>query len=296
MEHHFPSFSVIIPTYNRPQQLSESLESLARLTYRRDRFEVIVVDDGGCTALSSVIAPYDRSMSVKLIRQSHAGPAAARNTGAAQAKGRFLVFTDDDCFPAPNWLESLAARFSEMPDCALGGAIVNALPHNRYSTATQQMLDRLYLYFNADPKLAQFFTTMNLAVPRDRFCALGGFDITFKTAAGEDREFSDRWLRHGFNMIYAPEVLVYHKHDLTLRSFWRQHVRYGRGAFQHHAIRAERGSGRIRLESRRFYSDLLHFPLATCSRQKLTSGILMIIIQIATVTGFFLEASRKLLH
>jgi GT2 family glycosyltransferase len=70
---------------------------------------------------------------------------------------------------------------------------------------------------------------------------MSGFDSTFATS--EDRELCDRWLHHGYHMTYAPEVIVYHAHALTLRTFWRQHFAYGQGAMRFHRARAQRRSG-----------------------------------------------------
>ena len=102
-----PFFSIIIPTYNRPKQLVVCLESLADLEYPRDCFEVLVVDDGSEISLEPVIAPFHKRINLTLLKQTNAGPAAARNTGARQAKGDFLTFVDNDCKPASDWLKVL---------------------------------------------------------------------------------------------------------------------------------------------------------------------------------------------
>ena len=179
--------------------------------------------------------------------------AAARNTGTVHAKGQFFAFTDDDCVPALDWLQTLQLRFATTPNQIVGGRTCNLLPANLYSTASQIILDMVYAYYNADPSRARFFASNNLALPASHFHAIGGFDATFTTS--EDRELCDRWLHHGYCMTYAPEVIVYHTHPLTLRSFWWQHFNYGRGAFRFHDIRARRGSGRFRQELR-FYTRL----------------------------------------
>ena len=116
-----PLFSIIIPTYERPRQLATCLQALTHLAYPSHRFEVIVVNDGSEKPLNSVVDPYRHRLNVILLSQPNAGPATARNTGAAQARGRFLVFTDDDCAPSPDWLKFLAKRFAATPDCAIGG-------------------------------------------------------------------------------------------------------------------------------------------------------------------------------
>ena len=116
MEYGHPTFSIIIPTYQRPTQLAVCLRSLTGLNYPRERFEVIVVDDGSTTPLDAVVASVRDSLNVMLTRQDNGGPAAARNTGAARARGTFLAFTDDDCTPTPDWLHTLGARFAMTPE------------------------------------------------------------------------------------------------------------------------------------------------------------------------------------
>ncbi len=291
---HSVNFSIIVPTYGRPGQLATCLQFLACLDYPLDRFEVIVVDDGSQRPPESVVLAFRDQFNVTLLTQPHAGPAAARNTGAARAKGKFLAFTDDDCAPAPNWLQTLAARFTQVPDGAIGGRTFNALPANPYSAASQLLIDYLYAYYNADPDRASFLTSNNMALPAGHFRAIGGFDSTFPRAAAEDRELCDRWLHHGYHLIYAPEARVYHAHALTFGTFWRQHFNYGRGAFYFHEIRARRGQDRIKLEPFSFYADLLRYPStqAQQNRQALLLAALLVTAQVANTAGFFWEQRR----
>ena len=127
-----PDVSVVVPTYNRPAQLQSCLGSLAASEYPRNRFEVIVVDDGGQTDLEAVVGRFRSSMNVSLMRIEHAGPAAARNAGARRARGEYLVFTDDDCVPSPEWLGALAAGMSRWPHHMIAGTRLNAFPENQY--------------------------------------------------------------------------------------------------------------------------------------------------------------------
>ena len=98
------TFSVVIPTYNRPSQLRECLEALADQDYPRTAFEVIVVDDGSTESLRGIDDLFRAKLPLVFLRQQNAGPASARNTGAQHAKGRYIAFTDDDCVPARDWL------------------------------------------------------------------------------------------------------------------------------------------------------------------------------------------------
>jgi cellulose synthase/poly-beta-1,6-N-acetylglucosamine synthase-like glycosyltransferase len=291
-----PFISIVIPTDNRPTELKNCLESLCGLDYPSECFEVIVVNDGGQIPLERAVAPLRDRIDLKLLSQSHSGPAIARNLGAAHAKGKFLAFTDDDCAPASNWLRKLAARFAMAPDLAVGSRTLNALPSNPYSTASQFLIDYLYTYYNADPNNARFLTTNSLALPAERFYAVGGFDTTFARAAAEDRELCDRWLHHGYKMIYAPEAVVYHAHALTLRTFWRQHLNYGRGAFHFHEIRARRDQTAIKVEPLSFYLNLVAYPFSRIRvGRSLLVAALLVIAQVANVAGFFLERGLTVL-
>jgi glycosyltransferase involved in cell wall biosynthesis len=151
-------FSIIVPTYARPEKLTACLQSFVKLEYPRDRFQVIVVNDSTEISLESTVAPFQDQINLTLLTQPNSGPATARNTGAFAATGKFLVFTDDDCTVTPDWLQTLENRFRVRPDCLIGGRTVNALPDNIYSTASQQLIDYLYSYYNAIADRAKFFT------------------------------------------------------------------------------------------------------------------------------------------
>jgi GT2 family glycosyltransferase len=253
-------FSIIIPTRDRPAQLSACLRSLRDLDYPPEDREFIVVADGGEAMTLS---------GVRLLRQvPAAGPGRARNFGAAQALGRYLVFTDDDCRPGKDWLQSLDARLALHPDAMVGGPIRNALQQNRYSTATQVIVDFLY---QGD---LQFFATSSLAVPAADFRELGGFDAAWPLAGGEDREFCSRWIASGRTLILAPDALVDHSHELSFSSFWNQHFRYGRGACW---LRRRR---RIKPGRPDFYLSLLRYSVARGCLP------LVLLAQVATAAGF----------
>ena len=294
-ESNLPFFSIIIPTYKRPERLTVCLQSLADLSYPRDRFEVIVVDDGSPNPPETVIADFSKQVDVILLTQAHAGPAAGRNTGAAKAKGEILAFTDDDCQPAVDWLEKLAKCYIAAPDCAIGGRTLNKLPDNPFSTASQILIDFLYTYYNADPLQARFFASNNMALPSELFHKIGGFDTTFPRAGGEDREFCTRWLYHNFKMIYASEVLVRHSHSLTCCNFWKQHFNYGRGAFFFQLARARYGYDRSRMEPLSFYLNLMRAPFKlTKSPHAPLLAALLFLTQCANAAGYFAAAGGRI--
>jgi GT2 family glycosyltransferase len=291
-------FSIIVPVFAPPAQLRECLDSLCQLDAPRDSFEVVIVDDGSPAPLDDVVKCYRSRIDVRLLRQCNRGAGAARNAGARIARGKYLVFTDVDCRPAREWLTVLAERFEQTPDSMLGGHTVNRLIANRYAATSQLIVDVVYAFYNARPEAARFFASNNLAMPAALFRAVGGFDEDVFRVASEDRELCDRWRHTGRRMAYVPEAVVFHAHALTLAAFCRQHFSYGRGAWNYHRRRAERGSGRMR-DDFRFYPrffKLVRGPLAQLPHFRRFSILALLALwQAANATGFAYEACRAVI-
>jgi len=289
------SFSIIIPTYNRPAELAECLRSLARLDYPADLVEVIVVDDGGVVLSDGIVAPFRERLNLTLLRQENSGATTARNAGAAAAKGNYLVFTDDDCEFAPDWLKTLAARLDVSPGAMVGGAVLNNLPGNIASTASHLLLQFVLDYYNQGGDRTGFLSGNNQAMPAIGFRAIGGFDERFPAGVGsDDREFCDRWIHFGRPLVYAPEIRIYHSYVHTLRGFMRQHFKNGRGAWHFQRILAKRNRRGEVEPLFVFYANLLLYPLrrkSGCMTPVLV--FLLIVAQAANVVGFFWEV---LLH
>lgn len=252
-------------------------------------FEVVIVQDGGKNPVDTLVADYSQTLRLQYLRQEHSGPASARNKGVRNAKGRYIAFTDDDCQPAPDWLSSLRSRFKLDSCCAVAGRVENGLPQNIYSTASQLLIDYLCDYYNIDDHRHAFGTSNNLVFPRDSFMDIGGFDESFPLSAAEDRELIDRWIRSGYRLVYAPEVVVSHFHTMNLRSYSRQHARYGRGAYRYHRARAMAEG--IRPEPLRFYHNMLVYPFKNGHRRTRATCISLLICwsQIMNALGFVQE-------
>ena len=234
--------SVVIPTRDRPDELDACLEALASQSLPRDRFEVIVVDDGSRTAVAPRLEAWRRRLGVRHARTTGAGPAAARNAGIALAAGRYLAFTDDDCRPAPGWLQAMLGVLRRRPGALAGGRTVNVLADMAASETSQVISEVVHDYYNADPEDARFFSSNNLAAEAAALRGLGGFDPAFRTS--EDRDLCHRWRAAGGRLVYAPDALVGHAHRLNVAGFWRQHLNYGRGACRHlRAVRARAAAG-----------------------------------------------------
>ena len=286
-----PIFSIIIPTYARPDRLAQCLGSLVGLDYLPGDFEVIVVDDGSPnrSAVGSAVEPYQDRLRLKFIRQSNAGPAAARNKGAMEASGRYLAFVDDDCRPDRSWLTVMERRLAGSVKTVIGGRTINGLRENLFSSASQMLVTYQYEYYNSDPERARFLASNNLALPKEVFDRIGGFDTGFSLAGGEDREFCARLIATGHDLIYLPEALVHHFHQLSLSGFWRQNYNYGRGA---RLLRRNRtGSpsfGAAGFQPLGFYLDLIRYPLTIKEKRRpVAASLLMIVSQLAIAHGYF---------
>lgn len=283
------TFSVVTPTYNRPAQLARYLESLTQLDYPRDRFEVVVVDDGGDVDLTAVVDRFRDRLQLQLLKEPHGGVARSRDIGARAARGKYLAFTDDDCTPAADWLRRLEDALERVPNSAAGGRTVNALASNPYSEASQAVIRYLYERLNKAPSDAAFLTGNNSCFPRDLYLEAGGLDRGYANSA-EDRDLCARWRERGNPLVYVPEAIVYHAHPMGLLSFLGKHFRYGRGARRYHRERIARRSCGMGFGPPSFY---LRLPLAAFryykGRRAALISTLMLLSQAAHALGFAAE-------
>ncbi|MBV9404507.1 MAG: glycosyltransferase, partial [Acidobacteriaceae bacterium] len=251
-------------------------------------FEVIIVEDGTRGDSAHSVDPFREKLSIRLLAQSHRGPAAARNNGARSAAGQFLVFTDDDCEPDANWLHAFEASIRARPYHLLGGTVKNALAENSCAAASQLIHDFTSAQYNRDPEAARFFPSNNIALAAAAFERLGGFDEGFRLCGGEDRNFCDLWRSRGGRMSCVPEAIVWHRHEMGVRGFLSQHFNYGRGGFSYRLARLRRGAGPVPFEGWPFHLGLLAAPLGTGTKLSLT--VLVALSQAAVAGGYIYEA------
>lgn len=278
--------TIIVASYNRPRQLRECLSSLCRLEH--PNFRIVVVDDGSDIPLSAVTGDFGNRVTV--IRQKNEGPAAARNLGVEAALGDFVAFTDDDCRPEPDWLSRLEAAHRRWPQALVGGRVVNGIPQNPFSGASQGVVDFLYRWYDETDQRMRFFTANNLGFSRRVFLSVGKLDPHFGFAS-EDRDLGLRWQASGLPLIYCPEAVVSHFHELSLASFWGQHASYGRGARQLHVKLG--GDLRLSLEPLSFYIGLLREPFRserdTPFATRAAQSALIALSQVAMTFGYAAE-------
>lgn len=270
--------SVVVPTRDRPARLAACLAALERQT--SPQLEIVVVDDASrdARAVADAVAAAPRA---RLVRGEGRGPAAARNAGVRAARAPVICFTDDDCEPVPGWAQALQSRITAGTDAA-AGPTRNGRPGSVLANASQAIATHL-AEATIDPATSRmrFAPTSNLAC-RAEVCRAIPFDERYPLAAGEDRDWCARLTGAGHALVFEPAALVRHHQQLSPAGFWRQQLRYGRGAYR---FRSDHGT-LLRLEAPRFYAGLLRRGLAHGPR----AGALICVAQAATALGMCLEA------
>lgn len=210
--------SIIIPAYNAEKTLERCLQACLSQDY--PDFEVIVVDDGSSDATATISKAFDE---IPYHHQPNGGPAKARNTGAKQASGDLLVYTDSDCIPAPDWLSQLAAYFEDDVS-AVGGTYAIANPESRLARVVQAEIATRHRLFSRD---VDFLGSFNVAYRRDAFVAVGGFDETYEQASGEDNDLAYRLTDRGGRLVFTSDAVVAHFHPERLLPYLRTQARHG---------------------------------------------------------------------
>jgi glycosyltransferase involved in cell wall biosynthesis len=274
-----PQLSVVVPTRDRPARLAACLAALERQT--APHLEIVVVDDASRDA-RAVVAVVVAAPRARLVRGAGRGPAAARNTGVRAARAGVICFTDDDCEPVPGWAQALAARITAGPPAvaAAAGPTRNGQPGSVLAEAAQAIATHL-AEATVEAGRMRFAPTSNLAC-RAEVCRSVPFDERYPLAAGEDRDWCARLTDAGHTLVFEPAALVRHHQELSPAGFWRQQLRYGRGAYR---FRSGRGT-LLRLEAPSFYAGLLRRGFAHGPR----AGALICLAQVATALGMGLEA------
>jgi glycosyltransferase involved in cell wall biosynthesis len=221
--------SVVVPVFNGAQVIEACLESLCDQTLAPGAYEIVVVDDGSTDHTATIVRKWiacHPGVSARLLQQAHAGPAAARNTGAQAAGAPLLLFTDADCRATHQWIETLVEGFNvpERP-AGLMGTYLSDQAALAARFAQIEFEDR-YRRMASAPAI-DLVATYSAAFRRDIFLAEGGFDPSFHEANNEDVEFSYRLSEAGHRMHFAPEAQVYHRHASTWQGYAR--TKMGRG-------------------------------------------------------------------
>ena len=230
-----PSFSVVIPTFERPETLERVLGALGRQAAPPD-FEVVVVDDGSQDRTPALLGGASPSYGFRFFRQENSGPAAARNRGVEEARGRYVLFLGDDTVPEANLLAVHGRAHAEARPYPVAVLGYTTWPRDRRVSPFLHHINEYGLQFGygliEDPEAVpfNFFYTSNISLPRALLKAAGLFDTTFPHAAWEDIEIAYRLVRMGMRILYRPEAVARHYHDITFASFRHRQEKAGEAA------------------------------------------------------------------
>ncbi len=214
-----PKYSIIIPVFNRPQEIDELLHSLTEVNY--SNFEVIIVEDGSHLSSEDICNGYSSKLKINYIFQENSGPGPARNKGAEIATGEILIFFDSDCLIPENYFEYVNKYFDNI-DCYGGpdkahesfNIIQKAINYSMTSILTTGGIR------GGSKKMDKFYPrSFNLGIKREVFEKLNGFE---KLRFGEDLDFSMRIQENGYKSKLIEEAWVYHKRRNNFKSFFKQ--------------------------------------------------------------------------
>lgn len=224
--------TVVIPVFN-DDRLKACLDALDEQTLGVDRFEVIVVDNGSDHPQESLVAEYAFA---RFVEESTPGSYAARNTALKIARGEILAFTDSDCVPAPDWLETAVARIEAAEGPLVVGGRVDLFPQDPARPSTAELVD-IAFGFNQERTIGEsaYVVTANLIAPRSLFDKIGPFDQ--RLLSGADGEWSQRAGASGAAVVYASECSVAHPARATFAEMLRKQRRTVGGRLVRNAAR-----------------------------------------------------------
>ncbi len=221
-------FSLIIPVYNRPDEVEELLESLTKQSYK-DQFEVVIIEDGSAVRCDTILPTFEGKLFISYYFKSNSGPGDSRNYGMKRAKGDYFIVLDSDCIIPDNYLknvsESLTTNYADCfggPDAALDSFsdVQKAINFTMTSFLTTGGIR------GKSEKIEKFQPrSFNMGISKKAFEASGGFG---NIHPGEDPDLSIRLWKLGFKTCLFPDCYVYHKRRIDWDKFYKQVRKFGK--------------------------------------------------------------------
>lgn len=216
-----PKYSIIVPVYNRPNEIEELLESLTAQTVTY--FEVLVIEDGSEDKCDQIVAKYVDQLDVHYFFKENSGQGFSRNYGFERARGEWLIVFDSDCVIPENYLETVENHLAGEPLDAYGGpdkAADNFTPIQKAISYSMTSPFTTGGIRGNKAKVGKFHPrSFNMGIRKEVFEKTGGYLITRK---GEDIEFSIRIAENGFKIGLIPDAFVYHKRRTNFSQFFKQ--------------------------------------------------------------------------
>lgn len=214
-------YSIIVPVYNRPDEVKELLESISKQSFKD--FEVIIIEDGSAIKCKEVCEEYKDSFDIKYFEKDNSGPGQTRNYGAERAKGEYLIILDSDVVLPDGYMKAVDDELAKTPCEAFGGADAS---HPSFTDVQKAISYSMTSFFTTGgirggkTKLDKFYPrSYNMGIRRDVYLSLGGFS---KMRFGEDIDFSYRIVEAGHKARLFTKAWVWHKRRTDLKKFFRQ--------------------------------------------------------------------------
>ena len=214
-------YSIIVPVFNRPDEVDELLESLTRQTCRD--FEVVIVEDGSEVRCEDVVQRYANRLPVRYFEKPNSGPGQSRNYGAERSQGEYLIVLDSDVVLPEGYLAAVDEELTANPCEAFGGP---DRAHESFTPVQKAINYSMTSFFTTGgirggkKKLDKFYPrSFNMGIKKTLFEALHGFS---NMRFGEDIDFSIRIFKSGARCRLFPEAWVWHKRRTDFRKFFRQ--------------------------------------------------------------------------
>jgi len=249
-----PKVTVVVPAYNCEKTILKTIQGL--LHQSTPNIDIIVVDDGSTDQTPQIIKSIDR---VKYIRQENAGPASARNLGAYTANSEFIFFTDSDCVPEKNWIEKALKPFHEEKVAVVAGSYGIINEESLLARCIHKEI--LFRHNKLMPKYPKSFGSYNFGVRKSIFDLVGGFDVHYRQASGEDNDLSYRILKAGYRIYFEAQAVVYHLHQNSLKHYLKEQFRHGFWRSKIYLEHPHMAKG----DDYTFWKDALEVPLAWLS-------------------------------
>ncbi len=214
-------FSIIVPVFNRPNEVEELLESIAKQTFTD--FEVIIVEDGSTVRCEDIVQKYTSSINVAYYFKENSGPGDTRNYGNAYSHGKYLLILDSDVILPTFYLEEIYKELQQSPCDAFGGP---DRAHSSFTPVQKAISYAMTSFFTTGgirggkKKLDKFYPrSFNLGIRKEVYDVLGGFS---KMRFGEDIDLSIRIFDNGYTCRLFPNAWVYHKRRTDFKKFFKQ--------------------------------------------------------------------------
>lgn len=221
-------YSVIIPVYNRPEEVRELLISLTKVSYKS--FEVLVIEDGSTITCEHVVHEFENRLDLSYFRKENSGQGFTRNTGFEKAQGDYYVVFDSDCIIPSDYFDAVNQKIAQTGsiDCWGGPdrahpsftSIQKAINYSMTSVFTTGGTRGSHMHIGT-----YFPRSFNMGVSKEVYEEAGGYKIT---RMGEDLEFSIRIQNSGYQIHYIDDAFVYHKRRTTFSQFYKQLFFFGR--------------------------------------------------------------------